>query len=201
MSGARHETDRLEIDAEAEQSRLYAFLSRLVVPRPIAWVSTRGADGSLNLAPHSYFTVAANEPPTLLFTSVGRKDTLTNIEATGEFVVNLAPVSLMAAVNETSASLTHGDSEFDRACLTPVPGLKVTAPRVAESPASFECVLDRVIEVGDSFLVLGRVVQVSVAASVVVDGRPDEVLLDPLARLGGARYSALGQLSSVRRPT
>lgn len=190
----------LEIDAAAGGSRLYAILSRLVVPRPIAWVSTRGLDGSINLAPHSFFTIAANEPATVLFSSVGRKDTLTNIEATGDFVVNVASVALIDQVNDTSAGLPPGDSEFAHAGLTPVPAVRVGAPRVAESPAHIECVLDRVVPVGDAFLVLGRVVHVGVASTALLDGRPDEVLLDPLARLGGARYSALGEISSLRRP-
>lgn len=178
----------------------YRLLTGLVIPRPIAWVSTVDEQGRPNLAPHSFFTVASGEPPIVSFTSVGRKDSLTNIEATGEFVVNLAPRTLLEEVNATSASLPHGESEFAHAGLASAPSRHVRPARVASSPAALECVLDRVVPVGDSFLVLGREVHHAVAEDCLDGDRPDEARLDPVARLSGSRYATLGEVVSLRRP-
>lgn len=188
-----------QLDAMAEGAP-YRLLTALVVPRPIAWVSTLDRDGRANLAPHSFFTVASGNPPIVQFTSVGRKDSLTNIEATGEFVVNLASRSLLEQMNTTAATAAPEVDEFDLASLTKQASTHVRPPRVAESPSALECVLHRVIPVGDSFVVMGRVVAASVDESVLDGDRPMEWLLDPLARLSGSRYVTYGETINLRRP-
>ncbi|WP_217996848.1 flavin reductase family protein [Nocardioides jensenii] len=178
----------------------YRLLTALVVPRPIAWVSTLSGDGVLNLAPHSFFTVASNRPPVVQFTSVGVKDTLRNVLATGEFVVNLASLPQMDAVNRTSAPY---DADVDEAAAVGVamePSEQVAPPRVAEAPASIECVLHSTIEVGTCTLVLGRVVAVTVRDEALVDGSPAMAGLQPVSRLGGAEWGLPPEVVTLERP-
>ncbi|MGW1927047.1 flavin reductase family protein, partial [Streptomyces massasporeus] len=105
---------RVNIDPElSDRTSFYRLLTATVVPRPIAWVSTSSADGTDNLAPHSFFTIASVTPPVVQFTSVGRKDSLRNVEETGEFVVNLAPEGLFEQINATATDFPRGVSEFD----------------------------------------------------------------------------------------
>lgn len=190
-----------EIDVDRlAAGKPYQLLTGLVVPRPIAWVSTVDGQGRPNLAPHSFFTVASADPPIVQFTSVGRKDSLANIEETGEFVVNLASRAQLDAMNATSASLPRGESEFDHAGLAQQPSTRVRPPRVAGAPAALECVRERVIPIGDCFLVLGRVVHAAVAEEALDGDRPDESRLDPMARLSGSRYTTYGETISLRRP-
>lgn len=178
----------------------YRLLTALVVPRPIAWVSTVDASGVANLAPHSFFTVASADPPVVQFTSVGRKDTLRNIEATDEFVVNLATRALLEPMNATSASVAPEVDEFDVAGLRTEAAERVRPPRVAQSPAALECELHDVVPVGNSFIVLGRVLLAAVDESVLDGDRPAEWLLDPVARLSGSRYVTYGETVSLSRP-
>lgn len=184
----------------------YDLLTRLVVPRPIAWISTVSPSGVANLAPHSFFTVASQHPPVVQFTSVGRKDTLTNIEATGEFVVNLAPESMLEEVNGSSAPFPAGVGEFEALGIAPEASERVAPPRVAGSPAALECRLHRVVEVGDCFLVLGEVLCFAIDEAVLDADRPDRprpmmTRMRPLARLGGAEWGLVGEVVSVLRPT
>lgn len=178
----------------------YRLLTALVVPRPIAWVSTVDAEGRANLAPHSFFTVASADPPVVQFTSVGRKDSLRNIEQTGGFVVNLAPRAMLEQMNATAASVDPTVDEFELAGLDPEPSQRVAAPRVAGSPAVLECELERVVPVGNSFLVLGRVLLAAIDPAVLDGDRPREWLLDPVARLSGSRYVTYGETISLPRP-
>jgi len=178
----------------------YRLLTSVVVPRPIAWVSTLTADGTTaNLAPHSFFTVASTDPPVVQFTSVGRKDTLRNIEATREFVVNLAPEPLFRQINETATDFPAGQSEFDAVGVEQEPSLKVGPPRVAASPVALECRLHTTLGVGNSTLVLGEVVHAVVDDSVLVDGHPDIHRLRPLARLGRDEWGLLGEIRDLPR--
>lgn len=186
--------------SELEGRAPYRLLTGLVIPRPIAWVSTVDQNGALNLAPHSFFTVASSDPPIVQFTSVGRKDTLTNVEATGEFVVSLASRVLMEQMNTTAARVDPQTDEFELAGLTPEPSVYVRPPRVAESPAALECVVHQVIRVGDSFVVMGRVVAAVVDEDALEGERPREDLLDPLGRLSGSRYVTYGETVTVPRP-
>ena len=179
----------------------YPWLTATVVPRPIAWVSTLDAEGVPNLAPHSFFTVASAEPPVVAFTSVGTKDTLRNIRATGEFVVNLTPRRLADQVNVTGTNFPPGVDELAAAGLTAQPSDVVAPPRVAESPFAIECVTEGERTFGRSTMVFGRVVHLSVWSSVLApDGLPDVRLLDPVSRLGREEWGAIGEVFSLVRP-
>lgn len=179
--------------------QFYKLMTALVVPRPIAWVSTTSAEGVENLAPHSFFTISCVEPPIVQFTSVGRKDSLANVEATGEFVVNLAPESLQDLINASGTSYPPEIGEFDALGIRREPSGLVRPPRVASSPAALECVLHSTLPLGDSTVVLGRVVNASVDRSVLVEGHPEVRRLRPLARLGRNEWSTLGEVRAIDR--
>lgn len=178
----------------------YRLMTALVVPRPIAWVATHAADGVGNLAPHSFFTIASASPPIVQFTSVGAKDTLRNIEETGEFTISLASEPLIDLVNGSSARFEAEVDEADRLGIAMAPSAVVGPPRVAASPASLECRLHRTIPIGDSVLVLGDVVAVTVDPDVVVDGHPVLGRLAPLSRLGGDEWGLSPEVVSRERP-
>ena len=178
----------------------YRLLTAVVVPRPIAWVSTVSEDGVVNLAPHSFYTVACARPPIVQFTSVGRKDTLRNVLATGEFVVNLSPAALLREVNNCAARFAPDQSEAEALGIEMEPSLKVAPPRVSASPVSIECTLHSTNELGDSTVILGDVQVISVAEEVLVDGHPEYTLLDPLARLGKEEWALHAEVISVPRP-
>jgi flavin reductase (DIM6/NTAB) family NADH-FMN oxidoreductase RutF len=163
-------------------------------------VRTVSADGVPNLAPHSFYSVACARPPIVLFTSVGRKDTLRNVRATGEFVVNLATARLLDEVNDSAARFAPDDSEADELGIAMEPSVRVRPGRVAASPVSIECRLHSATELGDSTLVLGDVVMLTVADEVLVDGHPEYDLLDPLARLGKDEWGLHAQVRSIPRP-
>ena len=177
----------------------YALLNSIVVPRPIAWVSTLSADGVLNLAPHSFFTVSCVRPPMVQFTSVGRKDSLNNVEATGEFVVNFAAEPLFEQVNATGTNFPPSVDEFAAVGLTTEPATTVAVPRVAESPVAIECGLHTTLELGDSTVVIGRVRHIAVNPTVLDGDHPEITLLRPLARLGRDEWSTLGEVRSISR--
>ncbi|GAB3246485.1 flavin reductase family protein [Alteromonas gracilis] len=178
----------------------YPLLTALVVPRPIAWVSTLDADGVGNLAPHSFFSVASTKPPAVMFTSVGRKDTLRNIEATGEFVVNLASAPHLSAINGSSASVDPDVDEADLVGVAMEPSETVAPPRVTDSPAALECRLDRIVEVGDCFVVIGEVTSVSVREEVLDGDHPRFGDLMPLSRLGKEEWGLPPEVVEVPRP-
>jgi flavin reductase (DIM6/NTAB) family NADH-FMN oxidoreductase RutF len=177
----------------------YALLNSVVVPRPIAWVSTRSADGVDNLAPHSFFTIAGVQPPVVQFTSVGAKDSLRNALATGEFVVCVCTEELLDKVNLTGTDYPADISEFDAVGLTREPSLRVAPYRVAESPVALECTVAGTKEFGDCTVVFGQVVHIAVAEHVLRDERPAIDLLKPVARLGAAEWSTIGAVTSHRR--
>lgn len=186
---------RIDFDpAQLDRTAFYRLLTATVVPRPIAWVSTTAADGTDNLAPHSFFTIASVAPPVVQFTSVGRKDTLRNIEETGEFTVSLAPRHLWEEINATGTDFPRGVSEFDAVGLEREPSLRVKAPRVADSPVALECEVHSTLRIGDSTVVFGRVVHAVVEASALVDGHPEITRLAPLSRLGKDEWGALGEV-------
>jgi flavin reductase (DIM6/NTAB) family NADH-FMN oxidoreductase RutF len=177
----------------------YRVMNSVVVPRPIAWVCSRSADGVLNLAPHSFYTVACVDPPVVQFTSVGRKDSLRNVEATREFTVSLTPEALFEQVNATATDFPPGTSEAEVCGVRMEPSDVVGVPRVADSPVAIECTLHSTVLLGDSTVVLGRVRAISVWESAVRDGRPRIEHLHPLARLGGNEWSTLGEVLEIRR--
>ncbi|TWH72352.1 flavin reductase family protein [Modestobacter roseus] len=185
--------------AEMAPPAFYRVLNSVVVPRPIAWVCTRSADGVLNLAPHSFYTVACVDPPVVQFTSVGRKDSLTNAEQTREFTVSLTPEAMFEQVNATGTDFPPDQDEAEHTGVRLEASEVVGVPRVAESPVSLECVLQGTVSFGDSTVVFGRVVHIAVAAAAVEDGRPRIEHLRPLARLGGNEWSTIGEVKEIRR--
>ena len=182
----------------------------IVGPRPIGWISTCDAAGRLNLAPYSFFNAFNYVPPIVGFASIGRKDTLRNIEETGEFVWNLATRDLAEAMNLTCAAVAPEVSEFDLTGLTPRPSLSVRPPRVQESPVCFECRRTQILQLegadgrtGPTWLVLGEVVQVHIAQHLLKDGVYDTAGAGHILRAGGpADYFSIGpkQLFRMARP-
>ncbi|WP_028278924.1 flavin reductase family protein [Arthrobacter sp. H5] len=180
-------------------SGFYRLLTATVVPRPIAWVSSRSAEGVDNLAPHSFYTVASVRPPIIQFTSVGEKDTLRNIQATGEFTVNLATEDLFEQVNATGTAFDADVSEYDAAGLTREPSLTIAAPRVKESPAALECRLHHILPMGDCTLVFGEVMHAAISEEVLDGTHPRIDLLKPLSRLGRDEWGTAGQIRTIKR--
>ena len=184
----------------------------LVVPRPIGWISSLDADGAVNLAPYSFFNAVSYVPPMVMYATTGphdkggEKDSVANIRATGEFVCNLCSWSLRDAVNASSAPAPHGVDEFELAGLTHASSELVAPPRVAESPAHFECTLVKIVELptpdaaDPNTVVFGEVVGVHVDDSVIADGLVDVNKLDPIARLGYDDYTRVTDSFAMMRP-
>lgn len=179
----------------------------LVVPRPIGWISTVSARGELNLAPYSYFNGFSSVPPIVGFSSEGDKDSSTFAVETGEFVWSMATWDLRDAMNASAASLPRGQSEFAHARLETAPSRLVKPPRVAASPAAFECRVTEVVKLKDldgrdsgRRLVLGRVVGVHLDERFVRKGRVDSAAMRPIARGGYDEYSVVERVFSMPRP-
>jgi flavin reductase (DIM6/NTAB) family NADH-FMN oxidoreductase RutF len=178
--------------------RAYALLTGCVVPRPIAWVSTIAADGIANIAPFSFFNAFGANPVILGFSPMSSddqpvKDTLANVRALGEFVINIANEATLEAMDTTGRIYPADVDEIVVANLTPAPSVVVKPPRILESPISFECELFELVPLGEgpgsATLVLGRAVHVHVADEVMREGRIDAELLRPVARMGGPFYA------------
>jgi flavin reductase (DIM6/NTAB) family NADH-FMN oxidoreductase RutF len=192
----------LEIDpAELKGREGYFLLTGLVVPRPIAWVSSLAADGTRNLAPHSYFNVCSSDPPIVHFTSTGVKDTLRNVRATGEFVVNMVSMSQLEQMNLTAANFPPDQDEFAWAGLETTRSAVVAPPRVAGAPAALECRVREIKAIGNGNMVFGDVVHIYVAERVWRDGRVDPAALQPVGRLAGSAYLSPGEVIKIPRPT
>lgn len=208
MAEAQPDTAAIRLDALNAQAA-YSLLTSLIIPRPIAWVSTVSPEGVPNLAPYSFFNLAAGAPPTVMISIGNRrtgepKDTLKNATATGEFVVNLATESLAGALNDTSLDWQHGISEFKKAGTAMATSDLVRPPRVANAPVALECHLTQVVPVegAPSTLMLGRVERVHVWQDLLAeDGLADAERFAPIARLGRNEYAALGTLFRLDRPT
>lgn len=190
---------------------VYKLMIGAVVPRPIGWISTLNPEGVPNLAPFSYFNAVGSNPPHLLFapnvrgTDLGEKDTLHNVQSTGEFVANIVTEALAEAMNRTSQELPPGTNEFEVAELTAEPSQVVAPPRVAESPAHFECRVTHVLTLGEGAgagrVVIGRVVHIHVSDEVLFDGdKIDLEALRPIGRLAGSRYCRVTDLFDLTRP-
>lgn len=194
--------DHLEADPKIwAPADINFILTGLVVPRPIGWISTLSKDGVGNLSPFSFFTVAANEPPHVLFSiSPTTKDTLENARETGEFVVNIASRPILDKLVASSAAVRPETDEFDLAGLDRAPSRRVKPFRVAAAKAHFECVTRQLVPVGRSMLVIGEIVHLHVAPEVWRDGRVRPELLEPVGRLGGSLYATLGELISIPMP-
>lgn len=188
-----------EIDPAAVQpADLYALLTGVVVPRPIAFVSSLSDSGTANLAPFSFFNAGGANPPSLVFSTVtsgaGRdKDTLHNVRATGEYVVHIAPWSLREKMNQASADYAPDVDEFEMAGFTKAPSLKVKPWRAAECPIAMECRLHQIVKHGEgpfgAHYVIGEVVLFHVAESLLSGFRVDSASIDAIARLGGPNYT------------
>jgi flavin reductase (DIM6/NTAB) family NADH-FMN oxidoreductase RutF len=180
----------------------------IVGPRPIGWIASRDGAGVLNLAPYSFFNAFNYTPLLIGFSSTSRKDTLANIEATGEFVWNLATRELAEAMNASSAMVAPEVDEFALAGLATAPSRVVSVPRVAASPVAFECKLSQIIRLlgadgspTEAWLTLGEVVGVHIAEHLLVDGVYDTAAARPILRGGGpADYFELGEKFKMRRP-
>lgn len=171
----------------------------IIGPRPIGWVSTKGNDGSINLAPYSFFNAFNYTPPIIGFSSIGRKDSMRNVEETGEFVWNITTKKLAEQMNKSCASVAYGVDEFELADLTKLPSRFVAPPRVAESPVNFECKLVDIVrlktrsgEMIDTWLVLGEVVGVHIQTALLKDGVFDTFGAGIVLRAGGpSSYAAI----------
>lgn len=182
----------------------------IVGPRPIGWISSHNAAGALNLAPYSFFNAFNYTPPIIGFASIGYKDSVRNIEQTGEFAWNLVTRSLAETMNQTCASVPPGISEFDLAGLTPAASQVINVPRVLESPVSFECRVSQIVQLQaadgqkvPTWLVLGEVVAVHILQTLLKDGVYDTAHAGHILRGGGpADYFSVGpeQLFRMRRP-
>lgn len=183
----------MELDLEGEHAgRAYAVLASLVTPRPIAWVTTLGPDGVVNLAPFSFFNVLGASPPIVGFCPGDRddgtpKDTARNIRLTHDFVVNLVDEAVAEAMNRTAASLPYGVSEITSAGLTTKPSSVVRPPRIAEAPASLECSEWGTLQIGDNRLVIGLVKRVHVR---------DELFDPETMRIRSDRLHVIGRMAA-----
>ncbi|WP_457582978.1 flavin reductase family protein [Ensifer canadensis] len=180
----------------------------IVSPRPIGWIGTCATDGSLNVAPYSFFNAISDRPKLVMFSSSGYKDSVRNIEATGEFTASFASRHLSEAVNKTSIAAPHGESEFTIAGLTPVEGTLVKAPFVGEAYAALECRMTEMFqpkgldgEPSDNYVVIGQVVGIHIRDEAIRDGRFDMATVRPLARLGYMDYCDGGDVFQMVRPT
>ena len=200
--------------AKCLQRQVYKLMTGIIVPRPIALVSTLSREGVANLAPFSFFCGVGSVPPTVLFcpslrpadsAEAGkRKDTLRNVEETGEFVINVVSDAISAAANAASAEVPPEVSEFALSGLTPVPSEAVRPARVAESPAQMECKLLQVIYTGrapgSGVIVLGEVVRFHVREDLVEDFRVDPAGLDAVGRMAGNTWVRTRDRMELIRP-
>ena len=183
-----------------------------VVPRPIAWVTSMSASGVLNLAPYSFFNALTDDPPMIMLAfngyhdHGGEKDTLANIKATGEFVINMVPLSQKEAMNVTTEGVAPEVDEIELARLQTKPSRLVRPPRVAAAPIHFECEFYSEIELpcnqADSInrMIIGRVIGIHIDDTVLVDGMVDLGKINPLARLGYMQYTSVQDIFALQRP-
>ena len=200
----------LQIDPHTFEHNFYRVLTGVVVPRPIAFVSTLSAGGIVNLAPYSFFNAVAPDPPTIVFSSSKRagskaKDTLTNVAETGEFVVNVVVDDIAEAMNKTAAEFPVEVNEFEVAGLTQAPSVRVKAPRVAESPVNMECRLKQIVDLGRDDeqghgLVIGEVVLLHIRDDLIDGHRINHQRLKPTGRLAGSMYCHTADIFEMVRP-
>ncbi len=199
------------ICAERDRRDNFKTLASCVLPRPIAFVSTISAESVPNLAPFSFFNAVGANPPAVMFSPCTNadgtsKDTLNNLCAVGEFVVNIVPYQIREAMNETSRPFPPAVNEFEAAGFTPLESRFVKPFRVAESPAHLECKLVQIVPVGDgpasANICIGQVLCFHIANQLLLtDGTADITKIDLVGRLGGADYSTIRDRFSLPRPT
>lgn len=192
------------LPGEVPTNTMYRLMTSVIIPRPIAFVSTASAAGHRNLAPFSYFNAVSSAPPLVSIVFSERaddpKDTLRNIRETGEFVINLVSEPLLQAMARTAGEWPRDTDEFQVSGLTSEPARRVKAPRVAESPVHLECRLHREIPLGNGLLVVGEVLLAEVRDDMLTDERPDAMKLRAVGRLGGENYSLTREVVEARRP-
>tara|TARA_B110000091_G_scaffold561_1_gene538 strand:- start:2071 stop:2697 length:627 start_codon:yes stop_codon:yes gene_type:complete len=197
--------------AELETKEVHKILLSSIAPRPIAFVSTIDAKGSVNLSPFSYFNVFSSNPPILIFSPSRRvrdnttKHTLENAKETKEVVINIVNHSIVEQMSKSSREYDKGVNEFLETGLTQVPSLKVQPPRVLESPISFECKVDNIVSLGDSGgagqLIIAKVVQIHINKDYLdSEGGIDSEKLDLVARMGGDWYTRVNKDSMFKIP-
>ena len=208
--------------ADRQPIEIYKLMTGLIVPRPVALVSTMSKEGVANLAPFSFFSGVGAVPPTVLFCpalrpvfspepgdaafaeAAERKDTLRNVEETGEFVINVVSEAIAEAANATSAEVAFGVDEFTLSGLTPIPSEAVRPPRVAQSPAQMECKLLQVIYTGHAarsgVIVLGEIVRFHLREDLFDNFRVDPAALDAVGRMAGNTWARTTDLIELVRP-
>ena len=195
--------------AKLEPSAVYKLLTGAVIPRPIGWISSISEDGVNNLAPFSYFNAIGDDPPHVMFSTTrgnnSNKDTLNNVLATKQFVVNMVTEDTVESMNRTSAALPPDVDEFEFAGLTPLASHKIKPMRVAQSPITFECELVHHYSLedhknGGATMLVGKIVMMHVDERMLLDNH--KINLEnyrPVARLAGSNYSTLGNIFSIKR--
>ena len=180
----------------------------IVAPRPIGWVTSMSAKGEINLAPYSYFNAVGSEPPVVMFSSEGWKDSVQFISETKEFVCNLTTWDLRDAINQSSAPYPRGVNEMEKCGLKPAPSRLVKPPRVADAPCALECRLLQIVSLNDvagqpidRHVVLGQVVGVHIDDRFIRNGRLDTAAMKPIARCGYDEYAVVESVFAMTRPT
>lgn len=188
----------------------YKFLIGSIIPRPIAFITTKSNTGVVNGAPFSFFNIVSSNPP-LISVSIQRpagrvKDTARNILENGEFVVHIVDTTNVEQINETAANLPPEESEILRANLTLVESSLVSVPGIAESKIRFECKLEQALQLGGNEgtpgcdLIIGKVLAYHIDEAIYEEGRIDAELLDAVSRLAGNDYAKVGQIFTIARP-
>ncbi|MDX1786199.1 flavin reductase family protein [Roseovarius sp. ZX-A-9] len=174
----------------------------IVSPRPIGWISTRGADGVRNVAPYSFFNAVAYVPPQVMFASNGNKDSVRNIRETGVFCTNVVAQDMRDQMNASSATLARDVDEFAHAGLQAAECTTIDCPRIAGVPASMECRMTHILELGgvDNYAIFGEVTGVHIRDDCLVDGYFDVTTFHPLSRLGYRDYAVVENVFSLDRP-
>jgi len=192
--------DPADLDAETA----YRLITGVVVPRPIAWVTSLSGSGVVNLAPFSAFMFVSPKPP-MLAISVGRKagiykDTAQNILNNEEYVIHIADSSLMTAVHESSTEHPPDVSEVEQLGLATLPSERIKVPRLAAAPIAMECRLRQCLEFGDtrSRLIVGEVLVFHIRDGLLQNGKIETAALDPIARIAGPRYARLGEIVTLK---
>lgn len=201
----------MTIDTSTTDPReTYKLMIACILPRPIAWVSTLSPNGIANLAPFSFFNGVCGNPPTVVFSVANKrdgskKDTLINVEATREFVVNIVPFALAEPMNATSAEYDYEQNEFEKIGIAQLPSTKVKPPRVKDSPVQLECELTQVVSIGTGpmagNLVIGKILWMNISDGVLNEKKEiDPRKLDAIGRMGGIGYARTTDLFDVARP-
>ena len=186
--------------SQLDSRSIYFLMTSLVVPRPIAWVSTMSGAGKCNIAPYSHFSNCSANPPIIQFVSNGEKDTLRNIRETGEFVVNVVSDHLKQAMRITAANWPSEVDEFEIAGLARTESSRIAPPRVADARAAFECRLHQILPIGEGNIVFGDILCFHVSSNILVNGRVDSSLLEPVGKLAGSNYSTVHETERLDLP-